>query len=347
MGPKNLQNITYSEVLGFKNVAANLKGYFTMTIYRTAYDTTIGNQALTEKITDAIQEMNIRVNGHYPSPESRAIGYTDDELVTKMLYDAKNTVAVPFFAHPILFKQKLSGTEQSYLFGDARAFAGVNPTTGVISIRNSSEYDLLRARTIMNTVWLLRNPAYLKDISFVPCAMYASLIADNVARRYALDPKDQMQMAIIAAVFYYTLFSDDDKFDEQVKLKMVPAIVKATRAPSAMILDILDRIAPMSNIHDFCSNCVSILENPRLQEFNAGVLVTVVGNTWFGTNAREILAAALEHPPTWVALCYVAFTERTFKKSGIATIALRFMGSKGETDFTRAFTSLAKPYSGF
>ena len=317
-----------------------------MTIYNTAYDTTIGAQAVTERIVNSIQDHNIAINGHWPGTNLGG-GYSDDELTSCMIYDGRNTVAIPFFAHPVLFEQKISGVTKKYLVSDARAFVSMKPIDGGVGVRNQSEYDLLRARTIMNTVWLLRRPTYLRDLSFVPCAMYASWIADNVARRYALDPKDQMEMAIIAAIFYQTLFTDNNQFDENVKLKMVPAIVKATKAPSAMVMDVLDKVTEMSDIHDFCNNCKTILENPRLQDFNAGVLVTVVGNTWFGTNSKEILAAALEHPPTWVSLCYIAFTERTYKKSGISTIALRYFGNKGEADFTRAFASLAKPYSGF
>ena len=38
---------------------------------------------------------------------------------------------------------------------------------------------------------------------------------------------------------------------------------------------------------DFCNACKEVIENVRLQDFNAGILVTVVGNTWFGTTPEE------------------------------------------------------------
>lgn len=313
-----------------------------MTIYKTAYDTTIGNRAVIDKIVESLQEMNI-TKSLYQNNDGL---YNGEELVA---YSVDNkftdTMSVPYFAHPIYYEQKLGGKPIHLLATDVRSLVTTKYTDhGKFSIRNQSEFDLLRARTVLNTIWLLRNPSYLRDISFVPCSMYASWIADNVSRRYALDPKDQMLMAIVAAIFYQTLFIDGDELNEADKLRMVPAIVRATKAPNNMVLDVLDRIPKLSNIHDFCNACKEVLENPRLQDFNAGVLVTVIGNTWFGTNAKEIMPVALEHPPTWIALVYIAFTERTYKKTSIGTLALRYMGNKGENEFVRAFVSLTDAY---
>lgn len=314
-----------------------------MTIYKTAYDTTIGNRAVIDKIVSAMQEANI-TEGMYHKYDGL---YNNDDLrVFSVSGKSQDSLNIPYFAHPMYFEQKLDGINQPLLACDVRALLTTKFTNeGKYSIRNQGEFDLLRARTVLNTIWILRDPSYLRDISYVPCSMYASWIADNVGRRYALDAKDQTILAIVAAVFYQTLFMEKSEFDEAEKIRLAGMITKITRAPSALVIQVMDQLPEMSNIHDFCNACKEVVENTRLQDFNAGILVTIVGNTWFGSNAKEIMPVALEHPPTWIALCYIAFTERTYKKSGIGTIALRYLGNKGETDFVRSFVSLVSAYS--
>lgn len=314
-----------------------------MTIYQTAYDTTIGNRAVLDKIVTNIQELNIRDTLYLQTDGL----YSEEDLRVFSIYHKDEVYAsIPYFTHPLLMSQKLGGREQKMLVNDVRSLITHKFTDhNQYSIRNKGEFDLLRARTVLNSIWLLREPSYLRDISSVPISMYSAWIADNIARRYALDPKDQMLMAIISAAFYLMLFEDRDEFTESEKLRIAPIVAKATKAPNNMVMEVLDQLPPLANIHDFCNACKEILENPRLQDFNAGILVTVLGNTWFGMNAKEIMPVAMEHPPTWIALCYLAFVERTYKKSGIGTIALRYMGNKGESDFVRAFVSIVQAYS--
>lgn len=96
----------------------------------------------------------------------------------------------------------------------------------------------------------------------------------------------------------------------------------------------------MTGIKDFCAQVKEITENNRLQAFEEGILVNLLIASWFGTNAREMIAVALEHPPTWIALVYAAFTEKSYKNTVISKIAYRYLGSKGENDFVRSLVSL-------
>jgi hypothetical protein len=83
-----------------------------------------------------------------------------------------------------------------------------------------------------------------------------------------------------------------------------------------------------------------ITDSVRLKDFNAGVLFTLLGNTWFGANAKEMIAVATEHPPTWIAMLLSAFTERTFKNSQIAKILERNSFKKLSDDFVNSTLNL-------
>jgi hypothetical protein len=40
-------------------------------------------------------------------------------------------------------------------------------------------------------------------------------------------------------------------------------------------------------------------------------------NTWYGNNAKELIATALEFPPAWITIVYAAMTEKTYRNSPI------------------------------
>jgi hypothetical protein len=87
------------------------------------------------------------------------------------------------------------------------------------------------------------------------------------------------------------------------------------------------------------------MENVRLAKFNSAILLSVMANSWYGTNAKEIISISLEHPPTWIALVYTALSEKTFKSSAIFKAADR-LGKRGVADqFMMAYTSLVKNHS--
>lgn len=317
----------------------------TMTIYKTAYDTTIGNAALIGKTVIAIKESVIKDSVHQITTE----GVVNDEVPAffiKGSYSSEDNI--PFFHHPLIVAIRDSQNKQDrdYICSDLRMLISKrfnrvdNDGAHDFRIRNQADYSFNICRTVMNTIWISERPSVLRDISSIPCALYSSWISEALARRYALDAKDQMGLGVLAAIFYQSLFIDSDTISEDDKPKIAQAVMKATRAQSAMVFEYLDKIDTLSNVKDFCRYCSTLLENTRLEDFNEGILITVIGNTWFGINAKEVMAVALEHPPTWVSLAFFSFTERSYKNSTIAKIATRYLGNKGETDFVKAFSTL-------
>ena len=234
--------------------------------------------------------------------------------------------------------------KQKYLCIDVRQFVknsrDNNNNIGIFNIKNESEFNLSRDRLALNLIWLTQRPETIRDISYLPNAIFSSWISEGIANRFSLDPKDQMTLAIIASFYYQSLFTEFNTFIEEDRQKFVTSIIKATRAPAKMVFEVTDKIDKISNINDFCSICKGILENPRIENLNAGILITILGGSWFGMSAKELLAVALEHPPSWIALVNSALTERTYRKSLLSRISERYAGNKGGNDFIKAFESL-------
>jgi hypothetical protein len=300
-----------------------------MTIFKTAYDTTACAGAVLKRTTDAINVAlaygQLRTSEIYP---------------VELVEGGDSSVdAIPAFAHPLLVASTHS-PEVSKIYMDARSFGKYDSAQRQFVIRNTIEYKLALHRAGLNNVWVKQSPTLLRDISQLPMSVYASWLSESIARRYALDPREQMDLSILAGIFYSSLFMENDHQTEDSKMRVVNSISRALRVRAQDVLAVMEKVTYVDNVHGFCSAAYAVTGSVRLKELNAGVLYTIVGQTWFGTNAKEIIAVALEHPPTWLAILMAASDERTFKNSGIAKITERAMGRDGGKDYLRQVLSL-------
>ena len=314
-----------------------------MAIFKTPYDTSIGTMynASIGKITSEIEKVLISNSLYRPENSKLEVGrdQIDYGFITGL-----NTqeLAVPNFIHPIVVKTK----DKSIIVADVRHCVRVSATSSFgsseVVIKNSSEFEYAQARLLSTRAWI-DNPnsgISFRGFNTLPMTIYSSWISETIAKRYALDPKDQLILSIISCFFYITLFENKPVRTEDEVLRFVNLINRTTKAPSDMIANVAYKLEELNNVKDFCENIKLILENPRLEDFNTGILITLIGNTFFGTNAKELLAVSLEHPPTFISTVFTAFKEKTFKHSVIGKLTDRYAGNKGGNGFMQGFVSL-------
>lgn len=291
-----------------------------MSIFRTAYDTKACEGFAVSKLTSEVaKSLSMGWLSHVPDTSIRRV-------------DGADTLSanIPAFQHPLLVetdnleKGNLGSLGHLNLVIDARPHGRWNQHQAEFEVRNGVEYDLLVFRAKLNSIWLSHPTEILRDVSPFAMQVYCSWISENVARRFALDPFEQMKLAILAGFLYQSLFTDMKELVERDKLRITQSIVKNVRAKAEDVLEILDQFtAPMTGVKQFCDVAESIVGSVRLLEFNIGVLAQIVGKTWFGPNAQELLFVAMEHPPTWLTIMMASASERTFKNSQITKIAER------------------------
>jgi hypothetical protein len=308
-------------------------------IYKTAYDTTIGKSLQMAKTIRAIQESAIK-DGAYD--KDFGLIKTKTEITPWFIASSTDSEAqIPFFNHPLLVE--LIDRKEKTLCIDIRPFATYNINSvneeDQLRIKNKIELKLAEIRMKLNLTWLNNRPYVLRDISTVPMAIFSSWVSESVSRRFGLLPKDQMIIAIICCYYYYSLFNEHIDLTEEEKMRLVAATMKATKANSSMVMEVFEKITTISNVKELALVIKELTENTRLETFDQGMLVNLLINSWFGTNAREMIAVSLEHPPTWIALVYSSFVEKSYKNTVISKISQRYLGSKGENDFVRTLVT--------
>lgn len=302
-----------------------------MTRFATAYDTTVCSGYVLDKLAEGIQLALVKGDLAFSRiPNSR---------VFEVRAMGSASSAIPEFAHPYPFD--FNG--QRCLAIDVRPFGHFDRIKGEFVIRNQVEYQLLVHRAKLNDLWLDGNYGLLRDVSPAAMQFYASWISENVARRFALDMREQLDLSICSALYYGGLFTDDAELTEERKMKLVQSVSRATRASAQDVLGVLDRIGgPMGHIDSFCLQAKEATKSVRLQEFNSGVLVSILKGTWFGYHSQELLAVATEHPPTWLAVLLAAHVDRTWKNSALAKLVERQAKRDSGQQFVRAVTNLTQ-----
>lgn len=296
-----------------------------MSVKKTAYDTTACAGFVMNKTAQALQEAAIK---GWLAPLSGG------SPILAVNGTAGSDIAIPAFAHPLLVDDT---HKQPQLVVDMRAFGRMDSRTGEFRVRNPIEYGLATARARLNWIWVQPGKqSLLRDVSPLGLQVFSTWIAEAITRRFGLDPAEQLRLSIYAAVLYLSNFIDNhgsDTMSEQDKVRITSLISRTLRIKAEDTLKVLDTdivsgevvrgggCPVIANAIQFCSIVSGV--SVRLQGLNAGVLFSILGGTWFGTNAKETAAVALEHPPTWLAILLAAVNERSFKNSGITKITER------------------------
>lgn len=298
-----------------------------MSIFLDGYQTTVGSVFVTKQIETAIKESIIRHRLDLVNLNVENAGNVKPLFITGSL---PSEVEIPLFTHPITI---FNFQHQNFLCTDLRLFVRKDTPIDEIEtgIKNLTEYNFIKSRAILNLLWLNDGANSIKNNLSFASTVFAAWLAETISKTYALDFKDQTTISVITSFYYQTLFTNDKVFDEDTRQKMAVHTIKTTKAPAEFVFGVFDKIESMMSIEDYCKSVVEITENVRLKSFNLAMLLTIIRNSWYGTNAKEVIAIAIEHPPTWVAMVYTALNEKTFKSTLIYRVAERF-GKRGASD---------------
>lgn len=321
-----------------------------MSIYNTGYDTTIGSGIVTREIDSSIKESFIRDR----TSDNHLDIITSLNFKPVFITGSRETeMRIPFFNHPYAI-ENYKGL--NFLCTDIRACVkNVSPHDFFIgdeNIRNKTEFNLVKSRSVLNLAWLTDAKNQIRLSLNLAGEIFAGWLSDVLSKNFALDPKDQLNIFVASLYYYNTLFFEESYLSDEAHHSVALHTIKASRSSSQFVLDVFGRVETYikeSNystvgVSEFCGILKHVVENVRLSGLNPGVLITLIGNSWYGLNAKEMMAVALEHPPTWCAIVHSALTERTYKHALISKVGERFSKGGRITEFTKCYDDLVNNY---
>lgn len=309
-------------------------------IFQTAYDTSIGKMTDRRQVEKMLKEALIKDMSYMNTFGVQSLHNIHPVFITGA---GLSEALIPFFSHPLLLEQQ----GKSYLFSDIRPFIRkLDEQSGPLteaSIKNITEFLFSKSRLVLSMAWLGNEQSQIKNSLAWAGTVYAYWLSDLISRRYGLDAKDQLIITIGSHYFYQSQF--EKEVTEESLQRFAVHTAKVTKAPTSLIFDILDKMGPVTDLTSYCEGIKNAVQNVRLSDFNSGMLLSLIANSWYGHNSRDILPVALEHPPTWCAIVYASVTERSYKNFMIAKIAERF-GKYGQSDdFVKNLAGLITQYT--
>lgn len=292
-----------------------------MTYRKTAYDTIACSGAMISKIIEPITLSDGKTNSSYCGIGEINGMHRQDRI--------------PSFLHPIYIERLKN------IFVDVRPYVGFDKFTQEVFIKNQTGYKLTCLRGALNKIWVIEKPAYLRDISSFPMAAYVAWLSENIARRFALDGAAQYQLSILTAIFYNSHFTDDKDLSSTDKQHLASYLSRQLKLSGEDVYNVLEQYSVIHSIDEYCEAARVITGSVSLQQLNKGTLISVINNTFFGVNASENAAVAIEHPPTWMGILLDAIQNQAFyKKTIIGGIISRKQFDDTRTSFLRSVVSM-------
>lgn len=288
-----------------------------MSYYPTAYETTAGRIAETQKLETAIKAALITSSLSETAMGLSTVGACRPAFV---LGNSLEENGIPPFIYPYLIR---NFKQHPLLVSDLRMFR--NTSQSYVSqqefekgVRNLTEYGLMKSRALLGALWLDddQRPRLRAQFSFAG-TVFGLTLSQAISKAYALDFSDQSRLLVLSIYYYHLLFSTKSVFEsgDNAREVAVVHIMKASKLPAKDVYEIIDNLPAMGNIAEYCAAVKQVVANVRLKDFNVVMLLSLIRNLWYGQHAKELLAVALEHPPTWIPIVFSTMTERGFKSS--------------------------------
>lgn len=236
--------------------------------------------------------------------------------------------SVPLFTQPITRIEMDRRMDVPEIIVDGRALLKPNGREGGWQVSNHTEMDfqLLRARVLK--LWIsdgFDKQDLLRVGDFAPI-VFINWVSKSLSSKLGLDPQQYLNTSIVVGYYYACLHHEELHFGEDQKMKIASQISRWTRMPVPNVLTVVDQLGYLNNIKDLVDALKAHSGSARMEQLSAGLIYALLGGSWFGSNSRETVAVALEHPPTFVAFVKAALELRSYKNavlSKVATLAVR------------------------
>jgi hypothetical protein len=293
-----------------------------MTVYKTAYDTTVCHMFDMSKVVDAIKVAQVR---DYPANRDGVVFIESTE---------NSFAAIGEWKHPIYIGKGDLHNNAGRVGADwaVEPLLAVNLRTACrkdphnpygFKVVNSTGYRVQAYRAALNALWLENGGNAFRGIYPVTLAIYAQWIANALAFRYNLDYATKVKLLILAGIWYASNHVDGQEFarnDEDRQIAAITNALKLTAIKGADVYAAYDSVKMINSIDEFCTKTKAYTGDVRLEDLNPGTMIAIIGGTWPVDNGIELAGVALEHPPTWLAMLYETTVNLAMRKTGLARL---------------------------
>ena len=294
-----------------------------------AYDTQLTKNYRMDVIKQAISRNFIESFENYTDKDDSGRGHEGLYLMVGQ----DNDVAP--FAHPIFFdRTSLNTGLADFVVVDVRPY--VRQEGSGYRVTNSHDYNFHLKRGLLAALWSTEERERLLTTHSMSTTAYGRWLGESIRQKLGLNPDDQNIITILAIAYYMNRFVDPMDLDSERHLtKLVIQVGRYTHTDLDRVEQFRNEFSTLITIDDLIASIKKCVENPRIEMLSYALMVSVLTYGWRGAHAKEIMAVAIEHPPTWLAVIITALTTRVVRESPVAKI----VWTLGKDGSDRAFLS--------
>lgn len=189
------------------------------------------------------------------------------------------------------------------------------------------EYEGAILRAALSRAWVNGGHTDMRRFNDISARVFIRLLSETLVRRLNLSPQDQQAVTVVCGLLYYSNFIPVDSHHPELPAdeleRISVGVARLTRINPQTVHDLLTNqpIPRVRNLETFCQALRVVVDSPRLQNVDAAFIMTLMGGYWYGGNARQLMACALEYPPVWMTLIYQALNDRSFRSTQLSKMA--------------------------
>lgn len=248
---------------------------------------------------------------------------------------------IPPFAHPLYLSGREYGLYADTVVFDARGLVRVQ-RDGTVTINNPDEFNFQARRASLTQYAISNHLQDLKNISTFPLMVFTQWLSETITRRMDLDPVAQQRTQVITAIYYLSLFRDlhESEWTETDIVKTARTLSTTMRLDAELVVSLMRVLPVMHDVNEYITALKDFGGSIRFENINLGMLVTIIGSSWFCANHAEVIASALEHVPTWLSIIASTSASKNYKQTSIGKIVDRLDRGDAAVDFRRALQKL-------
>lgn len=258
--------------------------------------------------------------------------------------DAANA-QIPPFPMPLTIENSISG---DYTVVDLRQFNSSLMRGGVLREPENGPASLLVKLALLQTIWKTReeSPRELLGVSTFPMLIFASWLGNLISQNLALDPNTRLEVIAVLCWYYTCLHyrSNELSLDSNTVGQHALKISRTAKLQSSTVIEIIEQAGHLANIEDLCK-ALQGLSSVKTDRVAPETIYSVIRGSWFGSaDSRQIIAAAMEYPPAFLAILYSAVTDPMVRKSRITEVAKVLDRNKTSVQFTQSLDGYIRSY---
>ena len=276
-------------------------------MFLSAYETSAAKSYNIDPIIDELKDLHLEGQLH-PLDTQRVLAVTEQNPQIKP------------FPHPIVTSVDFGGRDKKLqIYVDLRPYAKMRRDTG--ELKGGPELEYIKTLVaILDRLWIDGNARDLMLTGDLPARAYTNMLADNLGKRLQLDASITDVIRIVSAMFYYRLFHDYDEISQTNPSEYIKRIVRFSSVNVDDVSNVIEQIETPKDLAGMIQGIYEYTNSYRLEKLNVAGVYRLLGGIWFGPNATEQTAVALEHPPTWTAMVASALEHRGYQKTVLAKL---------------------------